>query len=212
MKAMVLDGISRDLGDRSTRRGFVRFLGSVAAVGAVAVVGSHAADAKKGKRRNKKRKRQPIANPGGQNPGGQNPGGQNEACRPGTLVASLAVPYNNTIVQTPVLTLGQVYTFRASGAAAASSTYSTDAEYGFLTSNPNDLSQVYDFLASGIDAGLSIDDPTDDTSKSPKWGAYNPSHVYETQFTGKGAPAQLKMHDGDYSDNSGSVLVTITCA
>ena len=76
MQAPVFDGMSRDLGEASTRRGFVRLLGSVAAVGALAVVGSQAADAKKGKRRNKKRKRQPIANPGGRTQVGRILGGR----------------------------------------------------------------------------------------------------------------------------------------
>jgi hypothetical protein len=208
MQAPVFDGMSRDLGEASTRRGFVRLLGSVAAVGALAVVGSQAADAKKGKRRNKKRKRQPIANPGGQNPGGQNPGGQNEVCRPGTVVAQLNVGGNGAIVSTPVLTQGQAYTFQASGAAALSSLFSFDAEYIFANTNTGTGTDV----DSGIDAGLSIDDPTVDNDKAPKWGAYNPNHIYETRFIGKGAPAQLRLHDGDYTDNSGAVLVTITCA
>ena len=77
----------------------------------------------------------------------------------------------------------------------------------FILSNADPSTGVD--VDSGIDAGLSIDDPMVDGSKSAKWGAYNASHVYETQFIGKGRPAQLRMHDGDYSDNSGSVLVTI---
>ena len=39
MNGTAFDGISRDLGQRSTRRGFLRLLGGAAAVGAVATVG-----------------------------------------------------------------------------------------------------------------------------------------------------------------------------
>jgi hypothetical protein len=135
-------------------------------------------------------------------------GAQPQVCTPGTVVAQLQVGGNGAIVQTPVLTLGQVYRFQASGAAALGGAFSFDAEFIFANADPGTGVDV----DSGVDAGLSIDDPTADGDKAPKWGAYNPNHVYETQFVGKGAPAQLRLHDGDYTDNSGSVLATITCA
>jgi hypothetical protein len=194
MQSMILDDLSRQLGDDATRRGFVRRLGSIAALGALGAVGastlSESATAKR--RRKKKGKNQ----------------AQQQVCPPGTLVAQLNVGGNGAIVQTPVLTQGQAYTFQASGAAALSSVFSFDADFIFANADPSTGVDV----DSGIDAGLSIDDPTVDANKSPKWGAYNPNHVYETQFVGKGAPAQLRMHDGNFTDNSGSVLVTITCA
>ena len=205
MKATVLDEFSRDLGDRSTRRGFVRLLGSVAAVGAVAVVGSHAAEAKKGKRRNKRHKRQPRET------SGQTPGGQNEVCRPGAPVAQLSVPYDGTSVQTPVLAQGQAYLFQVTGAAATNGEASVDAEYGFLTADPNNIAAVVD-VPVGIDVGLSIDDDTTDGSILPNWGPYNASHIYERRVIGQGRPVSLKLHDGVYVDNSGAVNVTITCA
>ena len=123
-------------------------------------------------------------------------------------MGQLNVGGNGAIVATPVLTQGQAYLFQASGSAALSSVFGFDAEYIFANATPSTGTDV----DSGIDAGLSIDDPTVDNDKTPKWGAYNPNHVYETRVIGKGAPAQLRLHDGDYSDNSGSILVTITCA
>jgi hypothetical protein len=36
--------------------------------------------------------------------------------------------------------------------------------------------------------------------------------IDETQFTGKGKPAQPRTHDGNDTDNRGSVLVTSACA
>jgi hypothetical protein len=202
MKATGLDGFSRELGAGSTRRGFVRLLGSVAAAGAVSALGAgvlseSAAAKRRGKKRGKRKKNttpQPAPT-------------QNQVCRPGTTVAQLNVGGNGAIVETPVLMQGQKYRFQASGAAALSSQFSFDADYIFANANTTTGTDV----DSGIDAGLSIDDPTADNDKGPKWGAYNPNHIYETEFVGKGKPAQLRLHDGDYTDNSGSVLVTITC-
>ncbi len=211
MKATRFDGISREPGPGTTRRRVVRLLGS-AAVGAVALVGSGATDAK---RKRKKRSCKAVrCQPGFRcvkgkcqpDDTGDPPGG--EVCRPGTLVAQLTAGGNGAVVPTPLLTQGQAYTFQASGAAALSSVFSFDAEYIFATADPSTGVDV----DSGVDAGLSIDDPTVDNDKAPKWGAYNPEHIYETQFIGKGQPAQLRLHDGDYTDNSGAVLVTITCA
>jgi hypothetical protein len=213
MRAPAFDGISRELADESTRRGLFRLFGGVAALGALGVVGvsslGESAEARRrGKKRRKKNKKRPEQGQPGQGQPGQGQSGQSQTCAPGTFVAQLNVGGNGAIVETPVLAQGQAYRFQASGAAALSSLYSFDAEYIFSNTNTSTGVDV----DSGIDAGLSIDDPTVDDSKSPKWGAYNINHVYETQYIGKGRPAQLKMHDGDYSDNSGSVLVTITCA
>lgn len=194
MQARILDDRSRRLGDDSTRRGFLRQIGILATVGTLGLAGaSSLGEYATAKRRRKKKGKQR---------------GRNQACPPGSLVAQLSVGGNGAIVQTPVLIQGQAYTFQASGAAALSSVFSFDADFIFANADPSTGVDV----DSGIDAGLSIDDPTIDDNKSPKWGAYNPNHVYETQFIGKGAPAQLRMHDGNFTDNSGSVLVTITCA
>jgi hypothetical protein len=58
MKARAFDGISRELGDVSTRRGFLRLLGGATAVGAVAAVGlGESASAKR-----KKKKCKPTCN------------------------------------------------------------------------------------------------------------------------------------------------------
>ena len=61
MKATRLDGISRDLGDGSTRRGFLRLLGRVTAVAAVGAIGAGGpGETATAKRRGRKRgKRHP---------------------------------------------------------------------------------------------------------------------------------------------------------
>ena len=188
MKAPVVDEFSRDLGQVSTRRGLVRLLGGVAALGAVTMVGRGEADAKKKPKKKKKK-----------------------TCKRGTQVAQLAVPYNGVPVLTPVLKQGQTYTVQVSGAAATNATHSVDAEYDFITADPNNPATVTD-IAVGWDVGLSIDDATPaDMTKPTRWGPYNPTHVYTQQIIGQGRAASLLMLDSIYTDNSGAVSVTITC-
>ena len=64
MKAQAFDGVSRVLGQVSTRRSIARLLGGVAALGTTVLVGRGEADAKKRKKTNKK------ANPGSPGPAG----------------------------------------------------------------------------------------------------------------------------------------------
>ncbi len=130
-------------------------------------------------------------------------------CVTGAQIAQLSVPYTGVPVLTPVLAQGQVYTVQVSGAAATNAVHSVDAEYDFITATPNDLTKVLDI--PNVDVGLSIDDATTDTSKTPKWGPYNPAHIYSQQIVGKGQPASLLLQDSVYGDNSGAVTVTITC-
>lgn len=175
----------------TTRRGVLRLVSSAAAVAAVGTLGAFGlgepAEARRRKRKRKKNR---------------------NVCPAGKVVAQLQVSGNGTIIETPALIQGQKYRVQASGSAALSNVYGFDAEYIFANADPSKGTDA----DSGIDAGLSIDDPTADNDKSPKWGAYNPNHVYETIYIGTGKPAQLRMHDGDYTDNSGSVLVTFSCA
>ena len=49
MQAPVFDGITRELGERSSRRSFMRLLGGAAAMGAVTLVGSDAEAKRRGK-------------------------------------------------------------------------------------------------------------------------------------------------------------------
>jgi hypothetical protein len=181
--------------EQTTRRDVMRLLGSITTVTAVGAIGALGlGEPTEARRKRGKRKK--------------NRGGQAAVCPVGKVVAQIQVSGNGAIVQTPALIAGQKYRVQASGSAALSNVYSFDAEYIFATADPSQGTDV----DSGIDAGLSIDDPTVDDNKSPKWGTYNPNHVYETTYVGTGKPAQLRMHDGDYTDNSGTVLVTFACA
>jgi hypothetical protein len=146
MPATIRDALSRPLGDDATRRGVLRRLGSLTILSALGAAGAGAlpASAPARRRRKKKHKQQ----------------GQKQACPSGTLVAQLSVGGNGAIVQTPVLLQGQTYTFQASGAAALSSVFSFDADFIFANADPSTGVDV----DSGIDAGLSIEDPRIDDS------------------------------------------------
>ena len=70
MKAQAFDGVSRDLGQVSTRRSMTRLLGGVAALGAAVVASRGEADAKKSKKKNKKAKPGAAGPPGPTGPAG----------------------------------------------------------------------------------------------------------------------------------------------
>jgi hypothetical protein len=200
MKMRAFDELAQEFGSVSNRRGFLRLLGGSAAVAVVASTGLGEAEAK----RKKKGKGKGKGKGQGQ---GQN---QNSVCRAGEQIAQLAVPYSGVVIQTPVLAQGQRYTVTVSGAAATNGVHSVDAEYDFITATPADVTKTTD-VAVGVDVGLAIDDATIDATKTPKWGPYNPAHVYSQQITGQGRSASLQMQDSIYTDNSGAVTVTITC-
>ena len=132
MKATVLDGFSRDLGDGS--RGAALSASSAAWPrsarwrwsGAMQPRPRRASDATRGAS-------------GSRGDGGQTPGGQNE-CVARAPVAQLSVPGDGTSVQdVPVLAQGQAYLFQVTGAAATNGEASVDAEYGFPTADPNNI-------------------------------------------------------------------------
>jgi hypothetical protein len=199
MMTRAFDGIARNMSQHASRCRNPRRLASTAALGAVSVAGLAETDAKRKKKGKGKDK--------GKGKGtGQNQT-QTAVCRPGTPVAQLSVPYTGVAVLTPVLAKDQVYTVQVSGSAPTNATHSVDAEYDFLNATPNTTVDE----AGTVDAGLAIDDATVDTSKSPKWGPYNPAHIYAQQIFGQGRPASLLMQDSVYTDNSGAVSVSITC-
>lgn len=186
--------------EQTSRRSVLHLLGITATAATVGSLGALGVDEPAEARRRKRHKRRKHKKNRGQQAA--------VTCPAGQVVAQIHVGGNGTIIETPALIQGQRYRVQASGSASLSSLYGFDAEYIFANTNPSQGTDV----DSGIDAGLSIDDPTVDNDKSPKWGAYNPNHTYETTYIGTGKPARLRMHDGDYTDNSGSILVTFFCA
>ena len=182
MKAPVFDGISRDLGQVSTRRSLVRLLGGAAALGSVAVVGRGETDARKGKKGGRKKKK---------------------TCKPGTSQGSVSVPATGATVTTPVLKQGQRYRLRATGFWSTNATYGNDAFAAFPLANVNAPELTY----QGVRLGLSVDGGSPDL-----WGSYTTSHIYEREVVGQGAALSLRYTDPVPADNSGSLLVEVFCA
>jgi hypothetical protein len=214
---MNIDAIARNLSQTSSRRQVFRLFGGGAALGALAAVGLDETRAKR-KKHNKKRCL-PRCNPERAHcvngkcvprPGPQ----QTEVCRPGEQIARLEVPSNGVPVQSPVLAQGRAYTVTVSGMIRQGNLVGLDAEYLFALIIPPPPSTIKDAVGdfAPYDVGLAIDDAVIDGTKSPKWGPYNPDHVYSQQIIGQGRPVSLQFHDDAYAALSGSLSVTIVCA
>ena len=102
---------------------------------------------------------------------------------------------------TTVLANGVTYRLRVSGTATVIDGITGDGEY-YDFGNPKDL-------ACCEDVGIGIDDPTVDTNTIPNWGPYNPQHVYEIDFVGKGATIRAVYQDTVYGNNNGSLMLEI---
>lgn len=120
------------------------------------------------------------------------------------VVDTLTVPVNgSSVTSTKVLENGVTYRLVASGTATIEpiGPVLADAEF-FNFGNPNDG-------IPSVDIGLGIDDPTFDAFRTPDWGPYSPSHVYQVDFVGKGAPIDANFHDGFHLNNSGTLTLEI---
>jgi hypothetical protein len=128
---------------------------------------------------------------------------------PAGMLEELSIPVGGTVVSsTVVLQSGVRYRLRASGTYfyAAAQNVLGDAEYfGFNAGGPTDTE-------AGVDVGLAVNDSVVDANRMPKWGAYTDTHVYEVEWTGAGATIDVQLHDGNYSNNVGSLTVAIFMA
>lgn len=95
---------------------------------------------------------------------------------------------------TMLLAAGTLYHLRVSGTASVIDGITGDGEY-YDFANPKDL-------ACCEDVGIGIDDPTVDTNTTPNWGPYNPQHIYEIEFTGKGARIDAIYQDTVYGNTA----------
>jgi hypothetical protein len=63
---------------------------------------------------------------------------------------------------------------------------------------------------NGVDFGVAIDDSDIDGERSPDWGEFADSHVYQATMSGTGAQLTAQYHDHDYDNgNSGSLTLEI---
>ena len=110
-----------------------------------------------------------------------------------------------TVTSQTVLATTGMYRLEASGQCVTDTGdgEASDAEYFAYN-----LGATTDALA-GVDYGISINGPTPGPTKSPHWGAYASSHIYDVSWTGTGATITATYWDADYSDDSGSLMVAI---
>jgi hypothetical protein len=197
MQAPVFDGITRDLGEVSTRRRFFRLLGGAAALGAVAAVAqAEPAEARRKRNKRKNKKKQGTPTP----PTNQPP---QAICQRGTQMGAVSVPASGASVNTPVLAAGQRYRLRASGFWNTNATDGNDAVAAFAFATPN----APVLVAGGVRVGLAVGEDSPDL-----WGSYTTTHIYEREVTGQGAALSLRYVDPITADNSGSLLVDVFCA
>ncbi|HSJ99773.1 MAG TPA: hypothetical protein VK932_00975 [Kofleriaceae bacterium] len=121
-----------------------------------------------------------------------------------TVVETLMVPVRGeTVTSKRVLQQGVGYRLRASGTAYVALQTLGDAEYyNFNNGSPVDG-------AVNIDVGLAVNDSTIDATRTPRWGAYTDTHVYEVDWTGDGAPIVAQFHDGNTANNDGMLTLEI---
>ena len=112
----------------------------------------------------------------------------------------------DAIQSTVVLQTGSSYRLVASGVVdIRDNDYSGDADYWW----PDDLPGLISDSAGGVDLGLAINDTTIDGNRSPNWGDFADSHVYETTMAGTGSTLTAQFHDPNYDNNSGSMTLEI---
>jgi hypothetical protein len=170
------------VGEVSSRRHVIKWLGGIGAAGLIAVAGHDVADAKRKKKKNKQK---------------------TQTCTPGTSIGSVTVPATGTAVNTPVLNAGQNYRLRATGFWTSNATHGQDAFADFELANPTKVVTTF----QGTRLGLAVNGGNVDG-----WGSYNTNHVYERTQAGQGTAISLAMSDVVFTDNSGSVTVDIFCA
>jgi hypothetical protein len=179
------------VGENSSRRRVLKWLGVVVSGGLVAIAGHDVARAKKGKKgkkRNKKLQPQPQPQP---------------TCAPGTLAGSVNVPATGPTVNTPVLTKGQRYRLRATGFGLTDQAIGNDAFAAFRINDPNRVETTFE----GIRLGLSVNGGSPD-----QWGSYHLNHTYEQQVTGTGTTLSLSFAQVITGESGGSLTVDVLCA
>src|SRR4051812_35520561 len=142
---MQFDGLATKVGEISSRRHVLKWLGGIGAAGLAAVAGHSGVEAKK-RKKNKKQKA--------------------KTCTPGSSVGSVTVPATGATVNTPNLIQGQRYRLRAVGFWSTNATFGNDAFAAFPFANPNAPETTF----QGLRLGLSVNGGSPD-----QWGSYNPN-------------------------------------
>ncbi|MGE0548718.1 MAG: hypothetical protein AB7O24_13575 [Kofleriaceae bacterium] len=123
-----------------------------------------------------------------------------------TAIETLIVAADGTEVKSvTVLATGVEYRLRATGTWVIQNNVNPKTEAD---------AEWWDFAnpvtnAGGVDVGLAINDADVDGSRQPDWGAYNASHEYEVTWMGAGEQIVANIHDGNFSNDEGSLSLTI---
>jgi len=121
------------------------------------------------------------------------------------VIDTITVPVIGTMVMSVVtLTNGVSYKLRAEGTFVIQSPLGTPADAEWWDYNNTMQDGVV-----GVDVGLAVNDFTVDTVRTPKWGAYQASHVYEVDWVGNGQKLVAMLHDGNFANNTGSLTLKV---
>jgi hypothetical protein len=124
------------------------------------------------------------------------------------LLETLTVESNgNTVQSSFALEAGATYRLVASGELVVrdddAGRFSGDADYWYGVVLSGD---GFD----GVDFGVAIDDTEVDDERSPDWGEFADSHIYQATIPGTGAQLTAQYHDNNYGNgNSGSMSLEI---
>jgi hypothetical protein len=124
------------------------------------------------------------------------------------LLETLTIEAQNTdpIQSSVVLVVGQTYRLVASGVVAVRTDgWSADADYYWDDRFPG----VPGDSAGGVDYGLAVNDTGGSSSRSPDWGEYTQTHVYEAVIPGNDKFLSAVFYDFDNSNDSGSLTLEI---
>ncbi len=126
------------------------------------------------------------------------------------LLETLTIPVTSSepVESSVVLVAGQSYRLVASGTAIVRvddvlGRFDGDADYWF-----NDVARGD--TSDGVDLGLAVNDDDGTSSRTPDWGEYTGSHVYEATIPGDDNLLSAVFFDPDYDNgNSGSLTLEI---
>jgi hypothetical protein len=127
---------------------------------------------------------------------------------------TISIPVDgSSVTSSTILENGVTYKIIASGTLIADNRPGVpvglgDAEYTHFNI-PSGLQSNCFNSPDGVDLGLGINDDIIDNSKTPFWGEYNSSNVYQIRYIGQGLPIRFNYHDCNYADNSGTLIVEI---
>lgn len=130
-------------------------------------------------------------------------GGDGDGSGGFVVLEELVVPATGAAVtSTNMLQAGIRYRLRARGTIYVDLQMMADAEFWGVPGQPED------FIAN-VDVGLAVNDVVIDTTRTPRWGAYRDTHIYEVEWVGNGGRIIAQFHDGNFVTNSGMLTLEI---